>query len=115
MRRLLLVFPVLAHVLFAAHLLFHGLPIYIAALALVAAALVFFKSSLALRSTQILLAAYGIEWARAGWVLVEMRLTHDMSIMPAAPIMAGVTLFTFACIRLAAFAIDRRKPAAQTP
>lgn len=105
MRRLLLIFPVLAHILFAAHLLFHGLPVYVAALPLAAVVLVFFKSAIPLRATQMLLAGYGLEWARAGWVLIDARLAHDMSIMPAAPIMAAVTLFTFACIPILTIAL----------
>ena len=53
----------------------------------------------------MLLAGYGLEWARAGWVLIDARLAHDMSIMPAAPIMAAVTLFTFACIPILTIAL----------
>lgn len=94
MHRLLLLFPALACVLFAAHLLFHGFGLVPSALPLAGILLLFFRRRPAVLLMQGLLVCFTVEWIRAGWVLAAARLEAGRSLHPAAEIMAGVALFT---------------------
>ena len=69
-----LLFPALAHVLFAAHLLFHGAALWVVALPVAALVLAFVPVRYMNRLQQLCLLGYACEWAYST--------------------MAGVTLFT---------------------
>ncbi len=86
--------PVLSIFLFCAHLLFHGMPIPIAAAPLAALVLLWIQRTWSARLLAIVQACFALEWARAGFELVMRRLEAGGSIHPALEIMAGVTLFT---------------------
>lgn len=95
MRKVLLsIPPVLSTLLFCAHLLFHGMPIPIAAAPLTALILLWIPSVWSVRLLAIVQAFFALEWARAGFELVMRRLDAGGSIHPALEIMAGVTIFT---------------------
>ena len=92
MRWLLL--PVLAHVLFAAHLLFHGAALWVVALPVAALVLAFVPVRYMNRLQQLCLLGYACEWAYSTYELVARRILEGRSYHPALEIMAGVTLFT---------------------
>lgn len=94
MHRLLLLFPALAFVLFAAHLLFHGFGLVLSALPLACILLLLIRNRVTVLLIQGLLVCFSVEWIRAGWLLAAARLEAGRSIHPAAEIMAGVALFT---------------------
>lgn len=79
-----LLLPVLAHVLFAAHLLFHGAALVLA----------FVPVRYMNRLQQLCLLGYACEWAYSTYELVARRILEGRSYHPALEIMAGVTLFT---------------------
>ena len=93
-RALLAVPPVLATILFCAHLLFHGFPVAAAAAPLAVLVLLVIRGALAARMLAVVQVLFACEWARAGWELVMRRLDAGGSIHPALEIMAGVTAFT---------------------
>ena len=92
--------PVLAHILFGAHLLFHGFG-YAVALPLVCLFLLFVPRNWMRLLQFSILALWSIEWVRAGVMLVMTRLEEGRSPTVAGLIMAGTALFTL----LAAFAL----------
>ncbi len=104
MKKAAVILPVLAHLLFGAHLLFHGFALWIAVLPLAALVLMFVPIKAMHRAQQLLLVIYAAEWARAGGALIARRTAEGGAIHPAAEIMAGVTLFTL----LAVFFVPRR-------
>lgn len=89
-----LLFPALAHVLFAAHLLFHGAALWVVALPIVALVLAFVPVRYMNRLQQICLLCYTCEWAYSTYELVARRILEGRSYHPALEIMAGVALFT---------------------
>ena len=91
-----LVFPVLSHVLFAAHQLFHGSSLWVAALPIVAIVAACFPVRYMNRLQQVILLGYTCEWAYSTYELVARRLLEGRSVHPAVEIMMGVTLFTLA-------------------
>lgn len=103
-RAALAVPPVLATILFCAHLLFHGFPVAAAAAPLAALVLLFIRGATAARLLAVFQVLFACEWARAGYELVMRRLDAGGSIHPALEIMAGVTIFTL----LSAWCILRR-------
>ncbi len=103
-RVVLAVPPVLATILFCAHLLFHGFPVATAAAPLAALVLLVIRGALAGRLLALVLVLFACEWARAGYELVMRRLDAGGSIHPALEIMAGVTVFTL----LSAWCVLRR-------
>ena len=89
-----LVFPVIAHVLMGAHLMFHGLPALIAVpAALIALAWVPHRLIPVLQVCCLVL--FGCEWGRAGVELVMTRIAWGQSWHLAACIMAAVALVTW--------------------
>ena len=92
--------PVLAHVLFGAHLMFHGFG-YAVALPLICLLLLFVPRNWMRLLQFALLSLWSIEWLRAGVMLVMTRLEEGRSPTVAGLIMAGTALFTL----LAAFAL----------
>lgn len=93
-RVVLAVPPVLATILFCAHLLFHGFPVAASAAPLAALVLLFIRGATAARLLAVCQVLFACEWARAGYELVMRRLDAGGSIHPALEIMAGVTVFT---------------------
>lgn len=89
-----LLFPALAHVLFAAHLLFHGAALWVVALPVAALVLAFVPVRYMNRLQQLCLLGYACEWAYSTYELVARRILEGRSYHPALEIMAGVTLFT---------------------
>lgn len=91
-----LVFPILAYVLFAAHLLFHGLGLVVALLGLLPVVFIGFRHKIAVYAHMGLLIIIGLEWLRAMWALVELRLAYGMDWKLAAAILIGCAVFSFA-------------------
>ena len=89
-----LLFPALAHVLFAAHLLFHGAALWVVALPVAALVLAFVPVRYMNRLQQLCLLGYACEWAYSTYELVARRILEGRSYHPALESMAGVTLFT---------------------
>lgn len=89
-----LILPALAHVLFAAHLLFHGAALWAVVLPIVALALSFAPIRYMNRLQQLCLLCYTCEWAYSTYELVARRILEGASYHPALEIMAGVTIFT---------------------
>ncbi|HJD06623.1 MAG TPA: hypothetical protein IAA02_01950, partial [Candidatus Sutterella merdavium] len=89
-----LILPALAHVLFAAHLLFHGAALWVVALPVAALVLAFVPVRYMNRLQQLCLLGYACEWAYSTYELVARRILEGRSYHPALEIMAGVTLFT---------------------
>lgn len=99
-----LIFPALAHVLFAAHCMFHSWPeLMTIPSALIVALLVRHRFVPWIQLVALLV--FAAEWVRTGWMLVEMRRLYGMPWVTAACILGGVALFTF----LAALPIFDRK------
>ena len=61
---LLLILPILAHILLAAHLLFHGLGLFVSVLPLLAVPLLFIPKRWMVWLQSALLVLWGIEWLR---------------------------------------------------
>lgn len=97
MQLLLLILPALAHVLMAAHLLFHGFGPLISALPLVPLLFLFIGRPWAARITQALLFLWGIEWLRTAWAIAEARMAAGAPWMRAALIVAACALFSWLC------------------
>ena len=91
--------PVLAHVLFGAHLMFHGFG-YAVALPLICLLLLFVPRNWMRLLLFALLSLWSIEWLRAGVMLVMSRIEEGRSPLLAGAIMAGTALFTFAAALL---------------
>lgn len=98
-----LIFPSLAHVLFSAHLLFHGQPLWAVILPCIALLLQFLPIPYMNRLQQVALIVYACEWAYSTYELVARRILEGMAYHPALEIMSGVTLFTL----LSAWAFHR--------
>ena len=64
---LLLILPILAHILLAAHLLFHGLGLFVSVLPLLAVPLLFIPKRWMVWLQSALLVLWGIEWLRSAW------------------------------------------------
>ena len=95
---LLFIAPILAHILFGAHLMFHGFG-YAVAVPLVLLLLLFVpRNWMRLLQMAIL---WSLEWVRAGVMLVMARLNEGRSPVVAGAIMAATALFTL----LAAFVL----------
>lgn len=91
----LLLLPVLAHVVFAAHCYFHGLHALVALPAMLATALWIRHRSIPWIEL-VALAAFAAEWLRTAWVLVEIRRLHGMPYATALAILTTVALLTAA-------------------
>lgn len=91
---LLWIFPALAHLLFAAHLMFHGAPIGLATMPVACMGLWLARRRWVLWAEAFLLIVFSFEWARAGYALVQVRLANGEPWHTAALIMGGVALFT---------------------
>ena len=76
---LLLILPILAHILLAAHLLFHGLGLFVSVLPLLAVPLLFIPK-------------------RSAWELVLQRMAWGEPWMRAGAIVAGCGLFSWLTI-----------------
>ncbi|MDO4937364.1 MAG: hypothetical protein Q4E62_05545 [Sutterellaceae bacterium] len=100
-----LIFPILAYVLFAAHLMFHGFGLFVAAAGLLPAFFVGFRHKAIVYVHTALLILIGLEWLRAMWALVEIRLAHGMDWKLAAAILTGCALWSF----VSAWIVYRRK------
>lgn len=100
-----LIFPILAYVLFAAHLLFHGFGLWIAVAGLIPIALIGFGHKAVIYGHTVLLSLIGIEWLRTMWTLVEIRRAHGVDWMLAATILTACALWSF----LSAWIIYRRR------
>ena len=83
-----LLFPALAHVLFAAHLLFHGAALWVVALPVAALVLAFVPVRYMNRLQQLCLLGYACEWAYSTYELVARRILEGRSYHPALEIMA---------------------------
>ncbi len=91
---LLWIFPAIAHLLFAAHLLFHTSSWALAALPLLAMQLWYIKRNWVLMLEGLVLIAFASEWLRAGWFLVQSRLDAGRPWQTAGLIMVGVAAYT---------------------
>lgn len=93
-RCLLMLPPAFSHLLFCAHLLYQGAPLWVAAIPLIGLPLLAVRQ-FPLPQVQILaLLCYAIEWVRTTWALTTFRLDAGVSIHPAIEILGGVALFT---------------------
>ncbi len=88
-------FPVLAFVLFAAHVLFHGWGLAGAAAALVPILFFFVRRPASRIVLVVLLAAAGLEWVRTTYALVEVRMALGRDWTTAAVILLGCALFSW--------------------
>ena len=91
---LLLILPILAHILLAAHLLFHGLGLFVSVLPLLAVPLLFIPKRWMVWLQSALLVLWGIEWLRSAWELVLQRMAWGEPWMRAGAIVAGCGLFS---------------------
>ena len=89
---LLLILPILAHILLAAHLLFHGLGLF------VSVPLLFIPKRWMVWLQSALLVLWGIEWLRSAWELVLQRMAWGEPWMRAGAIVAGCGLFSWLTI-----------------
>lgn len=94
MRCLAMLAPALAHLLFCAHLLYQGVPLWVAALPLVGLPLLVVRRKGVALLQMLVLGGYALEWVRTTWELTTVRLAVGVSIHPALEILSGVTLFT---------------------
>ena len=92
---LLLILPILAHILLAAHLLFHGLGLFVSVLPLLAVPLLFIPKRWMVWLQSALLVLWGIEWLRSAWELVLQRMAWGEPWMRAGAIVAGCGLFSW--------------------
>lgn len=90
-----LIFPILAYVLFAAHLLFHGFGLWIALAGLIPVALIGLRQKAVIYTHTMLLSLIGFEWLRTMWALVEIRRAYDVDWMLAATILSTCALWSF--------------------
>ncbi len=97
---LLFIAPILAHILFDAHLMFHGYG-YAVAVPLVLLLLLFVPRNWMRLLQMAILFLWSLEWVRAGVMLVMARLNEGRSPVVAGAIMAATALFTL----LAAFVL----------
>lgn len=95
---LLLILPVLAHILLAAHLLFHGLGLFVSVLPLLAVPLLFIPKRWMVWLQSALLVLWGIEWLRSAWELILQRMAWGEPWMRAGAIVAGCGLFSWLTI-----------------
>ena len=99
---LLLILPILAHILLAAHLLFHGLGLFVSVLPLPgllsADSAVFLPKRWMVWLQSALLVLWGIEWLRSAWELVLQRMAWGEPWMRAGAIVAGCGLFSWLTI-----------------
>lgn len=87
----------LAHVLFGAHLMFHGFG-WLSFLPLAGIALLALPRRFMMHLQTLVLALYAAEWIRAGALLVMQRIAEGRSPVIGGAIMAGVALFTILSI-----------------
>lgn len=74
---MLLLLPIAAYALLAAHLLFHGMPAALCAAALVVpSAILFVRKTWALRLSALMLVLCGVEWLRTAALLVMRRASE---------------------------------------
>ena len=92
MRKALLILPLLSHVVFAAHLLFHQAGYVAAAMPLLAIGLLFVKSRSVCYLQIGLMTMYALEWIRTDYVLVARRIAEGVSYHPALEILGVVAL-----------------------
>lgn len=97
---LLFIAPILAHILFGAHLMFHGFG-YAVAVPLVLLLLLFVPRNWMRLLQMAILFLWSLEWVHAGVMLVMARLNEGRSPVVAGAIMAATALFTL----LAAFVL----------
>lgn len=95
---LLLILPILAYILLAAHLLFHGLGLFVSVLPLLAVPLLFIPKRWMVWLQSALLVLWGIEWLRSAWELVLQRMAWGEPWMRAGAIVAGCGLFSWLTI-----------------
>lgn len=90
----LLFFPVLASLLMAAHVLFHGMGLVAAVCTLALVALVFVRRPAAQWLLTTLFAVYALEWVRTTIVLVAARQSEGRSATTAAVILLTCAVFS---------------------
>lgn len=92
MKRALIILPILSHVIFAAHLLFHQMGYWVAAMPILAIGLLFVKSRSASYLQIGLMTMYALEWVRTDYALVARRIAEGVSYHPALEILGVVAL-----------------------
>lgn len=92
MRCLVMLAPALAHLLFCAHLLYQGAPLWVAALPLAGLPLLAMRQRGVAVLQTLVLGGYALEWVRTTWVLTTARLAAGVSIHPALEILSGAKL-----------------------
>ena len=106
---MLLLLPIAAYALLAAHLLFHGMPAELCAAALlVPSAILFVRKTWALRLSALMLVLCGVEWLRTAALLVMRRASEGRPWGMALAILLLGALFSW--ISIAALR-GRKKPA----
>lgn len=98
MRKALIILPILSHILFGAHLLFHGLGYYVAAIPVLAIGLLFLKSRSALYLQIGIMMMYALEWIRTDYALVARRIAEGVSYHPGLEIIGAVALLAILSI-----------------
>lgn len=90
-----LLFPAVSYLLFAAHVLFHGFPLLVLLSIVMLGVLGFWQHRWARLFSMVVLAVMGLEWLRAGWQLVQIRMFYDEPWLRAAAIMVAAALWTW--------------------
>ena len=90
MKKALIILPILSHIIFAAHLLFHHFGYAVAASPLLLIGLIFVKSRSASYLQIGLMTMYALEWVRTDYALVARRIAEGVSYHPALEILGAV-------------------------
>ena len=90
-----LVFAVLAYVLFAAHVMFHGLGLALVAAVLIVNILLFVPRSWARTANTMFLVLAGAEWVRTAVALAHERMLMGRSATTALVILLACALFSW--------------------
>lgn len=89
-----LIFPGLAYVILAAHVMFHGLGLIAAVAALIPIALLGIRQKAVCYGHAVLLVLTACEWVRTTWALLEVRWAHGMDWKLAAAILIGCAVLS---------------------
>lgn len=92
MKKALFILPILSHIVFGAHLLFHHFGYAVAAIPLLLIGLLFVKSRSAYYLQIGIMTMYALEWIRTDYAFVARRVAEGISYHPGFEIIGAVAL-----------------------
>ena len=92
MKKALFILPILSHIVFGAHLLFHHFGYAVAAIPVLLIGLLFVKSRSAYYLQIGIMTMYALEWIRTDYAFMVRRAAEGVSFHPGLEIMGAVAL-----------------------